>query len=369
MRYFHIFMLNRFCLAISASLFMFLAFSCSVRGVDTGFVIEFLPRVTPEFRNYCVNAVDRGVSQSELRESLFEFAKEGESSAAHTLWRSYQGKSLHEIVAELRKFASSKNPYACNMLASCLANQRNPECLAWYQIYDLNFTGEDPDFRGNYASAILRLKQPLNVEALKDVWRLLRAWREIEKTNSDEVLEGLYSALTKAAIKIKAKEFIRDLCTWASPHKDRIIHRGIIVPITENTEFSDIVIERNDEIERLKQQAKAYLERNQNNRQTMSDIISDNLATMLQDPAVRNIPMELENSKYFVNFNAGEPTEKHLKSWATLIVNKYRSKLIAMPDQNLALQDLAKRVKNLELLEYVLVGFRAIYGYEDDNAT
>lgn len=381
MSYFHVYTLTRFCLTISASLFMLSAFSCSIRGVDTQekFVIEFLPGITQKFKTYCVDAVNRGISQTELREGLFEFAKEGESSAAHTLWRSYQGKTLQGLEVEVRKFASPKNPYACNLLGSFLADQKNPECLEWYQIYDLNFTGEDPDFRGNYASAILRLKQPLNVETLKDAWRLLRVWRETDKTNSNDVLEGLYLALTKAAIEIKATEFLCDLYVWASNCEDSAIRRGINLSIIQNVEFLDIVSERtkiipfaidsrnslSDETHRVMQQAKAYLERNQNNRQTVAGIVWDNLAAMLQDTAaVRDIPFMNENARYFSNFRGDKPTEKHLESWAILTINKHRARLTETSDQDIVVQEMAKKIRNDTLKKYAFAGFRAIYGYD-----
>lgn len=385
MKYFYIFNLNRHFLLTCASFFMLSAFSCSVSGMEAEerFLIRFLPNVTQKFKDYCINAVERKVPHTELRESLLEFAKEGESSAAHTLWHTYKNKSLPDLEQELREFASAKNPYACNLLATCLAEQRNSECLAWYQIFDANRTESDPDFRANYASAILGLKQPLDIEALEKVWSLLKGWRELDKTESDDVLEGLYLKLTSAAIEIKETEFICDLYIWANTHKDKIVNRGITLPITRNTEFANIVIERTklvplvidtrnsigNEMQCILKQAKRYLNHNQNNRQTVADIVCGNLAAMLQDSAVRNIPLMPENSKYFINFKQGDPTEKHLESWAILIVNKHRARLIEASDRNPAIQDMAKRVKNDELKKYVLAGFKEIYGYEKRQAS
>lgn len=347
------------------------------------FFIRFLPNVTQKFKDYCVDAVERKASHTELRERLFEFAKEGESSAAHTLWYTYKNKSLPDLEQELRKFASANNPYACNLLATCLVEQRKSECLAWYQIFDTNRTEWDPDFRANYASAILGLKQPLDVEALEKVWSLLKGWRELDKTESDDVLEGLYSKLANAAIEIKETEFICDLYIWASNHKDKIVYRGITLPITRNTEFANIVIGRTklvplvidtrnsigNEMQCILEQAKRYLKHNQNNRQAVADIVYSNLAAMLQDSAVRNIPLMPENSRYFINFKQGNPTEKHLESWAILIVNKHRARLIEAFDRNPAVQDMAKRIKNDELKKYVFAGFKEIYGYEKRQAT
>ena len=79
--------LSRFCLPICASFFMLSAFSCNVSSMETeeSFLIRFLSNVTQKFKDNCVDAVERNAAHTELRERLFEFAKEGESSAAHTL--------------------------------------------------------------------------------------------------------------------------------------------------------------------------------------------------------------------------------------------------------------------------------------------
>lgn len=379
MKYFQIHNLCRLCLRLMASFFMVSPLFYCAKGMEAKEQLDLvlLPTATQKFKNYCDDAVKRNISDAELRKGLIKFAEEGENSAIHTLWYNCKSKSLQEQEAVLRKFASAKNSYACNLLATFLANQKNPECLVWYPIVELNPAGMDQDFRGNYAAAILTLKWPLTVKDLQDAWKLLKKWKEIDKVASDHFLKNLYLTLTKAAIKMKAKEFICELYTWVTIEKDNAIRTGIFEPL-EGSEYVDIVIERTKlvpitvnmdstfarEMPRISQLTEKYLERNRNNRQAVKDIVCGNLAALLQEAVVRDIPLMQQYSRYFVGFKGQEPTEKHLICWARLIISNHRDKLLAIPDRDLAVHDMATKVKNIELQDYVVAGFKEIYGYE-----
>lgn len=394
MSYFHIVTLTRFYLRIGAIFFMLSAFSCSVSGMEFKELFEFrcTPCASQKFKDYCNDAMGRRTTRSELRGRLFEFAKEGEISAVDTILENIKDNSLEGQEAVLREVASKKSPYACNLLASLLAEQEKPECLEWLKLCDENSMVEDIAFKANYACAILNLKESLNVEDLKQVWELLKAWRKVTKTDLDlaSAAGGLYLSLTKAAVKIEAIDFICDLYTWAISEEDDSPVVGGIIHSIRGTRFLDIAIDKTNHIPvstykrandfriysgsedvtaklRDMHQRKLYLS-NEDNKQIVKGIVSHNLKAMLNDPAVKNIPLSPENSQYFAGFRENEPTEKHLKAWATLIVNKHRSKLIAVSDQNLALQDMANGVKNVELLENVIAGLKEIYGYEERQA-
>ncbi|MBX9804384.1 MAG: hypothetical protein K2Y18_01375 [Alphaproteobacteria bacterium] len=343
-------------------------------------VLIQLPNASQKFKEFCVDPNLRTLPEVKFREKLLNLAKEGDASAAHNVWHRCKHLSLEEQVKELRKIASEKNPYACSALAFCLSDLKNPECLKWFRIFDLNPTEKDPEFRGNYALAILHLKHPLETEGLKEIWRLLKEWQEVDGKESDRYLGEIYKLLTSTAVRAKEKKFICDLYMWGRAKNDVHIYAGILEAI-ENTEYADIIIQRTQEVpfvvykgaglsnlERFNKLAIAYVTRNAGNKETVKDIVGGNLGGLLQDPVVRDIPKKPENAKYFKNFDLMAPSEKHLISWARLIINNrgHRAKLVDVSDRKLAVQDMASNIKPEVLQDYVVSAFKEIFAIDDD---
>lgn len=327
--------------------------------------------VSPKYKAF----VEECLSKQEFpTDKIFEFATGGERSAIRTLVDIYPPNEKEQL---LRDLVNLKVKAAIPILGRILHDQQRAECLQWYaQSEDVHKI--DPDFRNNYAHALLILQK--DKQAVDKAWELLVAWEKEDMRENEEdkiCLYGVYTLLFKTAKMLDHADFVIKYVESMKSKPVRYKLRDSFIETFEGTPFINLIAKQTgillvrltlDEILKKGHIAniiKAVLDRNNEYDENVTSIVVGKISGLLQDVAVRNIP-----GKIIPNFDCTKIKREHLVQWARELINTRREELIRYVGNDIVLKTQFAQLSNYMLEQLVVSAFEQIFYLSDEhNAT
>jgi hypothetical protein len=327
------------------------------------------PSASPKYTAFVDECMRNGKYPSA---KLIQFARDGERSAIRTVMERLPPNLKEEL---LRDLVRNNVKAAIPILGRVLHDRGSPECLQWYdQSGDVHKI--DPDFRSNYAHALLLLQK--DKQAVDKAWELLVAWEKEDMLDNEEdkiALYGGYTLLFRTAKELNYGDFAIRFADSLRRQPVRYMVRDSFIATFEGTPFINLIAKHAEllpvrvSIEELLQKGhlpkiiKAVLDRNKEYDNNVTSIVVGNLSALLQDKDVMQIP-----GKIIPNFDNANPTKGHLTIWAREIINTRRDKLIRYDGKDIMLKTQFAQLSNYMLEQMVVAAFQEIFYLQDESA-
>jgi hypothetical protein len=326
------------------------------------------PSASPTYKAFVDECTRNNMFPSD---KLVQFAMGGERSAIRTLVDIYPNNEREKL---LRGLVQHKVKAAVPILGRILQDQGRAECLHWYaQSGDVHKI--DPDFRNNYAHALLLLGK--DRQAVDKAWELLVAWEKEDMLENEEdqmTLYGVYTILFKTAKELNYGDFVIRYADSTRRQPVRQMVLDSFIATFEGTPFINLIAKYTDllpvrltldELLDRRHLAKiitAVQKRNNDYDENVTSIVVGNLSGILQDKIVMQIP-----AKIIPNFDNANPSRPHLVLWTREIINTRREKLIRYDGDDIMLKTQFAQLSNFMLEKMVVAAFEEIFYLTDES--